>query len=66
MQRVVLLCPILFWCAGGEVAQLGADVVAGIEGLQVDGAEGAIVLEVGGGVDEGVLAAELFFDVVEA
>ena len=34
--------------------------------MEVDGAEGAVHLEVGGGVDEGVLAAELFLDVAEA
>ena len=52
--------------AGGEVALLGADVIAGVGGLEVDGAEGSVGLEVGGAVDEVVLAAELFFDVVEA
>ena len=51
---------------GGEVALLGADLVAGVVGLEVDGAEGAVLLEVGGAVDERVLAAELFLDVAEA
>ena len=41
-------------------------MVAGIEGLKVDGSEGAVLLEVGGAVDERVLAAELFLDVAEA
>ena len=50
---------------GGEVALLGADLVAGIVGLEVDGAEGAVLLEVGGTVDEGVLAAKFFLDVAE-
>ena len=52
--------------SGGEVAFLGADLVAGVGGLEVDGSEGAVHLEVGGAVDEVVLAAELFFDVAEA
>src|SRR2546425_902048 len=52
--------------AGGEVTFFGADVVAGVAGLEVDGTEGAVVLEVGWGVDEGVLAAEFLLDVVEA
>src|SRR6266567_2965525 len=50
----------------GEVALLGADVVAGVGGLEVDGAEGAVHLEVCGAVDEVVLTAELLFDVAEA
>ncbi len=56
---------LLGW-PGGEVAFLGSDLVAGVEGLEVDGSEGAVLLEVGGAVDEGVLAAELFLDVAEA
>jgi len=56
---------LLGW-ARGEVAFLGADLVAGIVGLEVDGAEGAVHEEVGGAVDEVVLAAELLFDVAEA
>jgi hypothetical protein len=35
---------------GGEVALLGAHHVAGVEGYQVDGAEGSVQLEVGGTV----------------
>ena len=60
-----LLRSLLDW-AGGEVALLGADVVAGVECLEVDGAEGAVHLEVCRAVDEVVLAAELLFDVAEA
>ena len=56
---------LLGW-AGGEVAFLCADLVAGIVGLEVDGAEGAVHPEVCGAVDEVVLAAELLFDVAEA
>jgi hypothetical protein len=52
-----------FW---SEVTFLGADVVSGVEGLQVDGSERAVLFEVGGPVDKLVLAAELFFDVAEA
>ena len=51
---------------GGEVAFLGSDLVTGVEGLEVDGSECAVLFEVGGAVDEGVLAAELFLDVAEA
>src|SRR6266566_3359785 len=51
--------------AGGEVALLGADVVAGVGGLEVDGTEGAVHLEVCRAIDEVVLASELFFDVAE-
>ena len=58
--------PTLLRWAGGEVALLGADVVAGVDGLEVDGAEGAVHLEVGRAVDEVVLAAEFLFDVAEA
>ncbi len=64
-MRVAGYICLLGW-AGGEVAFFGADLVAGVEGLEVDGAEGAVLFEVGGAVDEEVLAAELFFDVVEA
>jgi len=35
---------------GGEVALLGAHYVAGVEGYQVNGAEGSVQLEVGGAV----------------
>jgi hypothetical protein len=52
--------------AGGEVALLGADMVAGVGGLEIDGAEGAVHLEVRRAVDEVVLAAQLFLDVAEA
>ncbi len=51
--------------AGGEVAGVGSDVVTGVERLEVDGSEGAVHLEVGRGIDEGVLAAEFFLDVLE-
>src|ERR1700754_3974557 len=57
---------LLWRGVGGEVAFAGADVVAGVERLQVDGSEGAVLTEVGGAVDERVLAAQLFLDVVEA
>ena len=52
--------------AGGEVALLGTDVVTGVGGLEVDGAEGAVHLKVCRAVDEVVLAAELLFYVTEA
>ena len=57
---------VLLGGAGGEVALLGADLVARVDRLEVDGAEGAVHLEVCRAVDEVVLAAELFFDVAEA
>ena len=41
-----------YWGPGGEVALLGTDVVARVERLQVDGAEGAVLLEFGWPVDE--------------
>src|SRR5260370_15035343 len=57
---------VLLQGTGGEITFFGADVVAGVAGLEIDGAEGAVVPEVGRGVDEGVLAAQLLLDVVEA
>ena len=56
---------LLRW-AGREIALLRTNVVAGIGGLQVYGAEAAVHLEVGRAVDEVVLAAEFLFDVAEA
>jgi len=56
---------LLGWTRG-EVAFLGADFVARIVGLEVDGAEGAIHSEICRPIDEVVLAAELLFNVAEA
>ncbi len=50
----------------GEVALAGADLVSGVDGVQVNGAEGAVLLEVCWAVDEEVLAAELLFDAAKA
>src|SRR3954447_15667191 len=51
---------------GREVAFAGSNLIARIECLKIDGPEGAILLEVCRAIDEGVLAAKLFLDVMEA
>ena len=52
--------------AGSEVARVDADLIATVEGLEVDRAKGTVILEGRRAVDQGVLAAELFFNFVEA
>jgi len=43
-----------------------ADLVSGVEGLEVNGAEGTVILESRWAVDQRVLAAKLFFNFAKA
>jgi hypothetical protein len=52
--------------ARSEVPCVDADLIATVGGLEVDGTEGTVILEVRRAVDQGVLAAELFFNFAEA
>src|SRR5215469_16219812 len=55
----------LWRCARCEVAFAGSDVEARIKGLEVECAESSVLFEVGWAIDERVLAAQFFLDVVE-
>src|ERR1035441_10024815 len=52
--------------ARSEISLLGTHLVSPVSAVEIDSAECAVVLEVGRGVVERVLAAQLFFNTLEA
>jgi hypothetical protein len=48
--------------AGSEVPFVDADLVTAVEGLELNSAEGTVILEGRRAVDQGVLTPELFFN----
>jgi len=51
---------------GGEVAFFGTSLVAAVSAIEIDTSEGSVFFEIGGGVGEGVLAAQFFLNFFEA